>query len=183
MNTQTFGPIFAPYAAANDVILILPQANGSWEYSGTIGSDPATASEQFTRDGRVMQFMRALVTRATTTKAATFTDLLADGVHTYGEGQPGMATETDGKGGAEAKDAWVYDETTGAWSNTETGEAYDWGSKDQDPKAGKGDWNKEDWADWDKDASKDTATKEEKDGAKALAASVMAVAAAAMSMF
>jgi len=72
MNAQTFGPVFGPYAAANDVILIVPQANGSWEYDGTIGSDPAS-DPQYTREGRVMRFVRALVTRATEAKGDTFT--------------------------------------------------------------------------------------------------------------
>jgi hypothetical protein len=45
MNAQNFGPIWGPYAAANNIILILPQANGSWELTETIGSDPATASD------------------------------------------------------------------------------------------------------------------------------------------
>lgn len=40
MDAQTFAPIFAPYAAANNVILLVPQANGSWENNGTIGSTP-----------------------------------------------------------------------------------------------------------------------------------------------
>jgi hypothetical protein len=83
MNTQTFGPLFAPFAAANDVILILPQANGSWEYSGTIGSDP-TSDPQYTREGRIMRFVRALVTRATQDKGDTFTAELEAGDHTFG---------------------------------------------------------------------------------------------------
>lgn len=73
MNAQTFGPLFGQYAAANDVILILPQAQGSWENLETIGSDP-TNDDQYTRRGKVMEFMRALITRATSAKDATFVD-------------------------------------------------------------------------------------------------------------
>lgn len=73
MNAATFGPQFGTYAAANNVIMIHPQAAGSWELNETIGSDP-TNDNQYTREGKVMQFMRALVTRATEAKGATFTD-------------------------------------------------------------------------------------------------------------
>jgi len=40
MNAESFGPIFGPYAAANNVILIVPQAEGGWEELNTIGSTP-----------------------------------------------------------------------------------------------------------------------------------------------
>ena len=39
------GAIFGPYAAANNVILILSQAVNGWDYPETIGSDPVASSE------------------------------------------------------------------------------------------------------------------------------------------
>lgn len=60
MNANVFGPQFGPYASANDVILIVPQAVGSWESVGTIGSTPETDA-QYTKNGAVMQWMKAVV--------------------------------------------------------------------------------------------------------------------------
>lgn len=97
MNAQTFGPTFAPYAAANNVILIVPQANGSWENSGTIGSDPSS-DDQYTRNGKVMKFIKGLVGKATEAKSATFVDEMAAGEHTFGQAYPGRWVD-EGKEG------------------------------------------------------------------------------------
>ena len=69
------------------------------------------------------------------------------------------------------KDDWQYKEGTG-WVNSKTGEVWA-GDKDTDLKK-EGDWNKEDWAGWDK---------KDDDGAAALAASAFAALAASMAMF
>lgn len=124
-----------------------------------------------------MKFMRSLVTRATEAKAATFTDQMATGEHTYGSGYPAgtwpeKGVEGDKVEGDKEKGDWTFKD--GAWVNDSTGEVFDWGDKEKDPGEKKeGDFgNAEDWASWDKD-----------DSAKALAASFMATIAASMSMF
>lgn len=120
-----------------------------------------------------MQFLRALVTRATSAKSSTFTAQLAAGEHKFGEAYPAGTWGTKA-GGTKDKDSgkgdWEYKD--GKWVNSKTGETWS-GEKEKDPGTKKDYGNKEDWAKWDK---KD-------DGAKVLAASFMAVVAASMNMF
>lgn len=100
MDTQIFGPIVGPYAAANDIIVIFPQAVGSWESVGTIGSDPSTDT-QYTQRGDVMRFLKELMVKASKPKDSTFTAELARGEHVYGTGNgfvPGSGgKDKDGK--------------------------------------------------------------------------------------
>jgi hypothetical protein len=102
MNAQSFGPLFGQYAAANDIVLIVPQAQHSWENLNTIGSDP-TNDDQYTRKGKVMEFFRALITRATSAKDATFVDQLAAGEHTFGSAYPAGTWPDEGIEGVNAK--------------------------------------------------------------------------------
>ena len=194
MNAESFGPIFGPYAAANNVILIVPQAEGGWEELETIGSTPED-DDQYTNEGVVMKFIKALTTRATTAKEDSFVADLATGEHTYGSGHPeGVFDLKDKTEGESSKDEWVH--ADGVWTNQVTGEVWgDDASGEKNPGA-KGDdfkdeWkvgDKKDWSEWgSKDDTKDKDDKKEgeKDDDKAmtLVASAIASLAVTFNMF
>ena len=50
-----FAGSFATYAAANDVIMIMPSAKKGWD-------NTAKDTKQYGKDGRINKFIRALVT-------------------------------------------------------------------------------------------------------------------------
>jgi fructose-1,6-bisphosphatase len=55
--------VFGNYAAANDIILVLPQATGC--FMGDVQGDEDAAWNQVARDGSMMTFMKGIFDRVT----------------------------------------------------------------------------------------------------------------------
>ena len=62
MNGEEFAKHFVSYANANDIIMVFPQSDDSFE----IGQ--AKSEKAFTRDAEEMKFFKGIVDRATTEK-------------------------------------------------------------------------------------------------------------------
>ena len=61
MSAEAMSEYFAPNAAANDLVMVFPQAKECWDNILT----RYTGENTFTRDGAQMLFMKKIVDRAT----------------------------------------------------------------------------------------------------------------------
>lgn len=186
MQAEQMGPIFGPYAEANNVVMVFPQGVTGWNTEpGTIASEP-TDDNQYTKTGRINRFMNAIIATATSTRGADLADTLAAGVYTWGEAYP-EGTWGGAKGGGDDKEGggdedWTY--ADGVWTNSSTGETWagdksdgeknpgdkeGWGDKDGGEQDGgeKDGWDPKDWAekDWGSKDGKDDVSKDEEEAA------------------
>lgn len=63
MSAEEFAVSFGNYAAANDIILVLPQAIQC--FMGDVEGDEDAARNQVARDGGMMTFMKGIFERVT----------------------------------------------------------------------------------------------------------------------
>lgn len=162
MYAEDFGDIFAQYAEANNVIMVFPQAIGGWNANTIIGSE-TTLDDQYTRNGRINRYMKALIDRGTTARESTYTADLAAGEYTFGS-LYSSGGKGDGGGGGGEKDSWEFDEGTGVWTNSATGETWSGDKTGEKGKAAWGDKGTEskdgDKSGWDGKDKDDVAAKE-----------------------
>lgn len=83
-SAEEFSTYFTSYAAANDIIMVFPQAIKCFDREGV---DPET-DMQMTRTGDVMKFMKGIVDRALSPREASLHQDLEAGDFEFGTGYP-----------------------------------------------------------------------------------------------
>jgi len=86
MSAEEFAVSFGNYAAANDIILVLPQATNC--FMGDVEGDEGAAWNQVARDGSMMTFMKGIFDRATSSDTSSQASDLASGQYVYNTAYP-----------------------------------------------------------------------------------------------
>jgi len=99
--------VFGNYAAANDIIMVFPQASGC--YMGDAYGDEEMEWNQVARDGSMMTFMKGIFDRVTDTDTSSLFDDLATGTYAINNGECSDDLSTSD---AEGDDCSEYEDDT-----------------------------------------------------------------------
>ena len=86
MSAEEFAVGFGNYAAANDIILVLPQATQC--FMGDVEDDDAAALNQVSRDGGMMTFMKGIFDRVTSDETDSQAADLESGRYVFNTAYP-----------------------------------------------------------------------------------------------
>lgn len=93
MSAEGFATSFGNYAAANDIILVLPQAINC--FMGDVPDDEDAALNQVDRTGGMMTFMSGIFERVISDKTDSFAADLESGKYEYNQAYPAGTWEDD----------------------------------------------------------------------------------------
>ena len=85
-SADDIAEVFGNYAAANDIVMVFPQATGC--YMGDADGDEEMEWNQVARDGSMMTFMKGIFDRATSGDTSSQASDLASGQYVYNTAYP-----------------------------------------------------------------------------------------------
>lgn len=93
MSAEGFATSFGNYAAANDIILVLPQATNC--FMGDVGDDDEAALNQVSRNGGMMKFMEGIFHTVIEDRTDSFAADLQSGSYEYKKAYPAGTWEDE----------------------------------------------------------------------------------------